>query len=98
MFDGYTQRAHTAVMRAQQIAMQMGHPVVGTEHILLSLAAEEQSVAGRVLTQLGLSLQKLYHQLQEAMSGVAQAERRGAVSPRPSGSWNWRRRRPRIKP
>lgn len=83
MFDGYTQRARTAVMRAQQIAMQMGHPVVGTEHILLSLAAEEQSVAGRVLTQLGLSLQKLYHQLQEAMSGVAQARSEGVpFSPR----------------
>src|SRR5690606_28933989 len=58
-------------------------PVVGTEHILLSLAAEEQSVAGRVLTQLGLSLQKLYHQLQEAMSGVAQARSEGVpFSPR----------------
>lgn len=76
MFDNYTQRARLVVMRSQQVAQQMGHPVVGTEHLLLSLVAEEQGVAAKILGQMGLSSQSIYQQLQEVVgrSGSPQGQ------------------------
>lgn len=83
MFDNYTQRAKLVVMRSQQLALQMGHPVVGTEHLLLSLVAEEQGVAAKVLKQLGLSAQSLYNQLHEVMGRSSHGGGQGApFSPR----------------
>jgi ATP-dependent Clp protease ATP-binding subunit ClpC len=67
MFDNFTERAKMTIMRAQQLAMQMGHPIVGTEHLLLSLAAEEQGVAAKVLAELGVSVQNLYEQVTGVM-------------------------------
>ena len=71
MFENYTQRAKLVIMRSQQLAMQMGHPIVGTEHMLLSLMAEEQGVANKVIAHLGLSAQRLYEQIQEVMGKSA---------------------------
>jgi len=83
MFQDYTQRAKLVVMRSQQLAMQVGHPVVGTEHLLLSLTAEEHSVASKVLSSLGLSAQKLYEQLQEIMGKTVRSVGQGVpFSPR----------------
>lgn len=83
MFENYTQRAKMVVMRSQQLAMQMGHQVVGTEHVLLSLSAEEQGVAAKVLTQLGLSAQGLYQQLHEIIGQEAPSSGQGVpFSPR----------------
>jgi len=83
MFEDYTQRAKLVIMRSQQLALQMGHPVVGTEHLLLSLTAEEQGVATKVLASLGLSAQRLYEQLQEVMGKSARPAGQGVpFSPR----------------
>lgn len=67
MFENYTQRAKHVLMRSQQLALQLGHPVVGTEHMLSGIAVDEQGVATRVLARLGLSAQQLKSQLQQAM-------------------------------
>lgn len=83
MFDKYTQRARQVLMRAQQMAIQMGHPVVGTEHLLLSLAADEAGVAAKILAQMGLSPGKIHHQLQEVMGEHPPQQEQGVpFSPR----------------
>jgi ATP-dependent Clp protease ATP-binding subunit ClpC len=83
MFESYTQRAKHVIMRSQQLALQMGHQVVGTEHLLLSLAAEEQGVATKVLAQLGLSAQRLHEQLKEVMGKSSRPAGQGVpFSPR----------------
>ena len=83
MFSNYTQRAKHVIMRSQQLALQMGHQVVGTEHLLLSLAAEEQGVATKVLAQLGLSAQRLHEQLKDVMGKSARPSGEGVpFSPR----------------
>lgn len=73
MFSNYTERAKLAIRKAQQLAAEMGHSIVGTEHLLLSLTAEEQGVAAKVLAQLGVSAQGLYNQVKEAMGGNIQS-------------------------
>ena len=83
MFENYTQRAKNALMRAQQLTIQMGHPAVGTEHLLLSIAADQQGVAAGVLNQLGLSPQQLQQQMASALdSGSREAGQGVPFSPR----------------
>jgi len=44
---------------AQEEARNLNHSYIGTEHILLGLAREEDGVAAKVLINLGVSLGKV---------------------------------------
>ncbi|NLD73351.1 MAG: ATP-dependent Clp protease ATP-binding subunit [Chloroflexi bacterium] len=54
--DRFTRLARHALTMAQEEAQRMNHPYIGTEHLLLGLLREEEGIASRVLTELGLSL------------------------------------------
>ncbi len=56
MFERFTNRARHAVVLAQEEARQLTHNYIGTEHILLGLLGEPESVAGRVLAGIGMTL------------------------------------------
>ena len=58
MFEYFTDKAVKAVMLAQEEARRLGHNLVGTEQILLGLIGEGSSVAAKVLTDAGVSLDK----------------------------------------
>jgi hypothetical protein len=49
----FTPRAKAAVRSAVEEALRLGHNYVGTEHLLLGLLADGESVAAKVLSQLG---------------------------------------------
>ena len=51
MNDKFTERAQNALNEALEAARSMGHPYVGTEHILMGLLADSESVAGKVLAK-----------------------------------------------
>jgi hypothetical protein len=57
MFERFTDRARRVVVLAQEEARFLNHNYIGTEHILLGLVHEEQGVAARALTELGVSLE-----------------------------------------
>ncbi len=54
-----TNRAKNAINLAGQIAMEMGHKYVGTEHLLAGLIKEGGGVAARVLSENGVILRKI---------------------------------------
>ncbi|WP_421655810.1 ATP-dependent Clp protease ATP-binding subunit [Leptothermofonsia sp. ETS-13] len=56
MFEFFTEEAIKAVMLAQEEARRLGHNFVGTEQILLGVVREGTSIAARVLTDLGITL------------------------------------------
>ncbi|MDD4775418.1 MAG: ATP-dependent Clp protease ATP-binding subunit [Syntrophomonas sp.] len=56
MFRKFTQRARNTVIHAQEEAKEMGHPAIGTEHILLGLLREGEGVGARALINLGIDL------------------------------------------
>ena len=58
-FEKFSERARRVLTIAQEEARQMNHSYIGTEHILLGLAREEEGVAAKVLTSLGVSLNKV---------------------------------------
>ena len=52
--DRFTQRAQSALTKAQEAAQEMGHSYVGTEHILLGIARESEGLGAKVLHDNGL--------------------------------------------
>src|ERR1700733_9240910 len=55
MFERFTNRARHVVVLSQEEARRLNHNYIGTEHILLGLLGESESVAGQVLTSFGLT-------------------------------------------
>lgn len=59
MFDRFTERARKVIILAKEEAKRFNHDYIGTEHILLGLIKEGESVAAAVLQNLGLSLESI---------------------------------------
>ena len=58
-FEKFSERARRVLTIAQEEARQLNHSYIGTEHILLGLVREEEGVAAKVITNLGVSLNKV---------------------------------------
>ena len=54
MYYKFTARAEKALEEAQELAMDMGHDYIGSEHILYGLTAEGTGVASKVLEDQGI--------------------------------------------
>jgi ATP-dependent Clp protease ATP-binding subunit ClpA len=54
MFERFTDRARAVVVRARSEAQELRHPLIGTEHLLLALLAEEGGLGYAVLHEAGL--------------------------------------------
>ncbi len=52
----FTEKAENAIKNAIDIAGELGHTYIGSEHILLGLLSEKNSVAATVLNELGIIL------------------------------------------
>ncbi len=60
---GFTPRAKRVLELAFDEARQLGHPYIGTEHILLGLIREGEGVAAQVLRNLGADLEQVRRQV-----------------------------------
>jgi hypothetical protein len=78
MFERFTDRAWRVVVLAQEEARLLNHNYIGTEHILLGLVHEEQGVAARALTELGISLEAVRAQVVEII-GMGQRAPTGHI-------------------
>ncbi len=58
-FEKFSERARRSLTRAQEEAQHFGHNYIDTEHILLGLIAEEDSVACKILNNLGVPASKI---------------------------------------
>ncbi len=63
MMENFTQRAKHALNLAAGHASQLGHPFVGSEHLLLGLIEEGQGMAYQVLYKFGIDVQTLLQQI-----------------------------------
>jgi len=62
-FDKFTDRARKVLTLAQDEAQRFNHNYIGTEHLLLGLVREGEGIASGVLESLGVSLEKVRHQV-----------------------------------
>ena len=58
-FEKFSERARRVLSLAQEEAQRFTHNYIGTEHILLGLVRETEGVAARVLSNLGVDLNKV---------------------------------------
>ncbi len=58
-FEKFSERARRVLTIAQEEARNLNHNYIDTEHILLGLVREEEGVAARVLSNLGVGLGKV---------------------------------------
>src|SRR3989440_11205399 len=58
-FDKFTERARKVVTLAQEEATRFNHNYIGTEHLLLGLVREGEGVAAKVLSNLGVELNRV---------------------------------------
>ena len=67
MWQRFTERARKAVFYAQEEASKWGENFVSPEHLLLGLIREDDSMAGRILGQLGAPLELVRKNVQERL-------------------------------
>ena len=63
MVNKFTQRAQSSLNLSLQIARELGHSYVGTEHLILGLLGEKESIAYKILTSHGAKPNKLKQDL-----------------------------------
>ena len=57
-FDRFTENAKHSLEFADAIAAQLGSPYIGTEHMLLGVLQQEQSVGSQILRDAGVSIDR----------------------------------------
>jgi ATP-dependent Clp protease ATP-binding subunit ClpC len=75
VFERFTDRARRTVVFAQEEARMLNHNYIGTEHILLGLLREEEGVAARALTSLGVSLEAVRRDVGEIVGQGSEVPR-----------------------
>ncbi len=73
MFERFTDRARRVVVLAQEEARTLNHNYIGTEHILLGLIHENESIAAKALASLDITLEAVREQVQEMIGPSPQA-------------------------
>src|SRR5205807_1380276 len=68
MWQRFTERARRVVFFAQEESARLGENYVGTEHLLLGLVREDDSVAARILNQLGVPLGRIRAEIERQVT------------------------------
>ena len=63
MFSGFTESANRSINTAIQIASELGHTFVGSEHLLYGLLEEENSVAAAFLQKKGVEKEEILNKM-----------------------------------
>ena len=71
----FTPRAKKVLELSMREALQLNHPYIGTEHILLGLIREGEGVAAQVLIKLGADLNRVRNQVLQLLSGFQGSEK-----------------------
>ena len=65
MMNKFTNSANSAIEYANEIAIELGHNYVGTEHLLYGLAKEENSIASQVLANQNIYADDILSKIEE---------------------------------
>jgi hypothetical protein len=100
----FTPRAKRVLELSLRKALEIGHTYIGTEHILLGLAAEGEGVASRILLDFDVTSERIYEEVSTAIGlrgGVPHtprgfrprrfpSPRRAVVEMHPAPPWEYR--------
>ena len=80
-----TPRTKKIIEASSYEALRSGQNYIGTEHLLLSLLSESDSVAVRIIASLGVSVKELYTDVRSYL-GAADEEEQGSASKQGAGT------------
>lgn len=79
----FTKRAQNVIDLASDIAKELRHNYVGTEHLLLGLLKEEEGIASKVLVSQDITYEMVYNKIKEVIvSNQVQVEEIEGMTPR----------------
>ncbi|MFP4344751.1 MAG: ATP-dependent chaperone ClpB [Anaerolineales bacterium] len=64
----YTEKAQEAILRAQRLTTEYGHPQIEPQHLLLALLQQSEGVVPQVILRLGSDPQRMVNDLQQSLS------------------------------
>ncbi len=83
MMGRFTEKAQQAIQYSREIAKELGHDYVGTEHLLLGLLKEGEGVAAYALKNQGLTYETVEDKIKEVLVGNSvQVSNGGEFTPR----------------
>ncbi len=83
MFGRFTERAQKVLMFAREEAKLTNYPYIGTEHLLLGLIREGESVAAKILSAVGMDVDKVREAIAQMVeAGKEQAPAEPALTAR----------------
>lgn len=66
-FTGFTEKANRALNAAVEIAENLGHTYIGSEHLLAGIVREDSSVAGSALISRGINTMKIEQEIKSSI-------------------------------
>ena len=85
---GFTPRAKRIIENSFIEAKKSGYDYIGTEHLLIGLLREGDSIAVRILIDLDVELQKIYNEIVNVINEVEDINQEKNSSKNPKGSYN----------
>ena len=83
MWQRFTERARRVVFFAQEEAGRLGENYVSTEHLLLGMVRENDSVAARILERMDVSLGRIRSEIERQVAkGEGRLEQEVQLTPR----------------
>jgi ATP-dependent Clp protease ATP-binding subunit ClpC len=82
MYSRFTQRAQHVIYLAREEAKVLGHPAVGTEHLLLGLIRENEGIGAKALINLGLELNAVRKSVTDLVSPGHDYPQERSITPR----------------
>ncbi|QGG49218.1 ATP-dependent Clp protease ATP-binding subunit [Heliorestis convoluta] len=82
MLGRFTEKAQKVVTLAQEEARSIGHPAVGTEHLLLGLIREGEGVAAKALLSMNINLEQVREQVIRLVGQSEEAPKEIGFTPR----------------
>ena len=82
---GFTPRTKSVLERSYAESARFGHGYIGTEHILISLMRENQSLAVRIMLEQGANLQKIYTDIIKLVNETEGGEEKEEDIPKQDG-------------
>ena len=67
MFSNFTEKARMAIQNAHDIACELGHAYIGSEHLLLGILTEGSGVGAKILENAGAKKEVLVKRIEEVM-------------------------------
>src|SRR5215813_1381628 len=92
----FTPRAKKVLELSLEEASQLGHNYIGTEHLLLGLIKENEGIAAKVLTNLGVKLEDVREEVLEFLGAEHGEEEEEEQSEQPIGQAQGKSKTPAL--